>query len=185
MRKVTAGLFHSVDGVVEAPDQFQFDSFDDELGALLGGVMGEVDTVLLGRVGWSEWAGYWPTAEHDQDFGAFINGVPKYVASNTLKPGDMAQWQNSKLIEGDVLDFVRNLKAQTGGEIAVMGGISLVRQLIFAGLMDELSLITHPVVAGRGRHLFEQGDPTTRLELVRCDVTSKGNVVQVYRKKAE
>ena len=58
MRKVTAGLFHSIDGVVERPDQFQFDSFDDELGALLGGVMGKVDTVLMGRVGYEEWAGY-------------------------------------------------------------------------------------------------------------------------------
>ena len=185
MRKVTAGLFHSVDGVVEAPDQFQFDSFDDKLGEMLTGVEERVDTVLMGRVGWSEWAQYWPVAEQDMDFGAFINGVPKYVASNTLKPSDMAIWQNSTLIEGDFLDFVRQLKAQKGGEIAAMGGISLVRQLVFAGLMDELTLITHPVVAGRGKHLFEPGDPTTRLDLVRCEVTPKGNVVQVYSKRAE
>jgi dihydrofolate reductase len=185
MRKVTAGLFHSVDGVVEDPFKFQFDSFDDRLGELLGGTMAVVDTVLLGRIGWSEWAGYWPTAEQDLDFASFINGVPKYVASNTLQRTDMARWQNSTLIEDDLLDHVRKLKAQKGGEIAAMGGISLVRQLIFAGLMDELSLITHPVVAGEGRHLFEPGDPTTRLELVRCDVTPKGNVVQVYAKKAE
>lgn len=184
MRKVAAGLFHSVDGVVEAPDQFQFDSFDDELGAMLGGVMGQVDTVLMGRVGWAEWAGYWPKAEQDLGFAQFINDVPKYVASNTLGAADLTKWSNSTLIDGDVVDFVRDLKAQPGGEIAAMGGISLVRQLLFAGLMDELSLITHPVVAGEGRHLFERGDPTTRLELVRCDVTSKGNVVQVYRKRA-
>lgn len=184
MRKVTAGLFHSVDGVVEAPYKFQFDSFDDQLGDLLGGVQSRVDTVLLGRIGWSEWAGYWPKATEDLDFAAFINGVPKHVASSTLNSGDMAAWQNSRLIEGDFLDFVRDLKNRDGGEIAVMGGISLVRQLLFAGLMDELSLITHPVVAGEGRHLFEPGDATTRLDLVRCEVTSKGNVVQVYRKKA-
>ncbi|MBB4053387.1 dihydrofolate reductase [Devosia subaequoris] len=185
MRKVTAGLFHSVDGVVEAPDQFQFDSFDDQLGEMLTGVQDRVDTVLMGRVGWSDWAGYWPKAEQDLDFAQFINGVPKYVASNTLTAADTARWSNSTLIEGDVIDFVRKLKAQPGGEIAAMGGISLVRQLLFAGLMDELSLITHPVVAGGGRHLFEPGDPTTRLELVRSDVTAKGNVVQVYRKKAD
>lgn len=185
MRKVTAGLFHSVDGVVEAPDQFQFDAFDDQLGDMLTGVENRVDTVLMGRVGWSEWAGYWPKAEQDLDFARFINAVPKYVASNTLKTADMAAWSNSTLIEGDVVEFVRGLKAQPGGEIAAMGGISLVRQLLFAGLMDELCLITHPVVAGAGRHLFEPGDPTTRLDLMRCDVTSKGNVVQVYRRKAE
>lgn len=184
MRKVTAGLFHSVDGVVEAPDQFQFDSFDERLGELMTMTMANIDTVLLGRVGWSDWAQYWPKAEQDLDFADFINGVPKYVASTTLVASDMAAWSNSQLIEGDFGDFVRDLKARPGGEIAAMGGISLVRQLIFAGLMDELTLITHPVVAGKGRHLFEPGDPVMRLDLVRCDVTPKGNVVQVYAKKA-
>lgn len=179
MRKLTAGLFHSVDGVVEAPNLFQFDSFDDELGAMLGGVLGRVDTVLMGRVGFGEWAGYWPQASQDLDFAGFINTVPKYVASRTLQPGDLT-WSNSTLIDGELIDFVRGLKAQPGGEIAVMGGISLVRQLMFAGLMDELSLITHPVVAGAGRHLFEPGDPTTRLALKACSSTSKGNVVQTY-----
>ncbi|SMQ86047.1 Dihydrofolate reductase [Devosia lucknowensis] len=185
MRKVTAGLFHSVDGVVQDPFKFQFDSFDDELGQLLTGVEGKVDTVLMGRKGWSEWAGYWPKAEQDMDFAQFINAVPKHVASSSLKAADMAQWSNSSLIEGDFLDYVRALKAQPGGEIGVMGGISLVRQLLFAGLMDELSLITHPVVAGQGRHLFEPSDPTTRLELLRCETTSKGNVVQVYRRRID
>lgn len=97
----------------------------------------------------------------------------------------MHRWQNSSLISGDVVDFTRSLKTQPGGTIAVMGGISLVRELLFAGLMDELNLITHPVIAGEGRHLFEPGDPTTRLELVRATTTPKGNVVQTYRKKAE
>ena len=185
MRKVTAGLFYSVDGVAEAPDQFQFDSFDDELGAMLGGVMGEVDTVLLGRKGWQEWAGFWPNAGQDMDFAGFINAVPKHVASHTLKPDDLAIWQNSSLIEGDVEDFVRDLKQQDGGTIAVMGGMSLVRQLLLAGLMDELALIIHPVVAGKGRRLFEDGTPTTRLELRSHQVTSKGNVVLIYTRKAD
>ena len=183
MRKVTAGLFHSIDGVVERPDQFQFDSFDDELGALLGGVMGKVDTVLMGRVGYEEWAGYWPTAQQDNDFANFINSVPKHVASETLS-GPLS-WQNSTLIEGDLLDFVKNLKQQEGGEIGVMGGISLVRQLMLAGLMDELTLIMHPVVAGHGRRLFDETTPRTRLELVGSQQTSKGNVVATYRKRAE
>jgi len=183
MRKVTAGLFHSVDGVVEAPNEFQFDSFDAELGEELGAVMGGVSTVLMGRVGYQEWAGYWPNAQQDLDFAAYINGIEKFVASETLKPSDIT-WSNARLIEGDFLDFVRDLKAGEGGDIAAMGGISLVRQLLFAGLMDELTLITHPVVSGKGRHLFEPGDPTTRLELVRARTTSAGNVLQVYRRRA-
>src|ERR1700744_1432895 len=134
MRKLTAGLFHSVDGVVEAPFKFQFDSFDDDLGAELGKVMASPDTVILGRVGYQEWAGYWPTAQQDEGFAQFINTVPKFVASRTLS-GPL-EWQNSNLIEGDVEGFVRELKSREGGEIALMAGISLVRQMLFAGLLD-------------------------------------------------
>jgi dihydrofolate reductase len=181
MRKVTAGLFHSIDGVVEAPYLFQFDSFDDELGAMLGELMPKMDTVILGRVGYEEWAEYWPKAEQDLDFAGFINNVPKHVASRTLK-GPLA-WQNSSLIEGELVPYVEKLKQQPGGEIAVMSSISLVRQLLFAGVMDELTLITHPVVAGSGRKLFGPEDATTRLELIDSQRTSKGNVVSVYALK--
>jgi len=184
MRKLTAGLFHSVDGVVEAPNLWQFDAFDNELGALLGGLMPKIDTVLLGRTGYQEWAGYWPTATDDGDFASFINGVPKFVASHTLKQADLT-WQNSTLIQGDVIDFVRDLKSKPGGEIAAMGGISLVRQLFFAGLLEELTLITHPVVAGKGKHMFEPTDPVSRLELKQSSTTSKGNVISVYGLKPE
>lgn len=182
MRKVTAGLFHSLDGVVESPNLWQFDSFDDELGEEMMTTLANVETALLGRVGYLEWAQYWPNATQDLDFAGFINGVEKFVASETLKP-EQITWANSKLIEGDFLDFVRGLKAGSGGDIASMASISLVRELLFAGLMDELVLITHPVIAGEGRHLFEPGDPTTRLDLVRGRTTSKGNVIQVYRRK--
>ena len=182
MRKLTAGLFHSVDGVVEAPFRWQFDAFDQELGAELGRVIANTDTVILGRVGYEDWAGYWPSAGADLEFAGFINGVPKLVASNTLE-GPLA-WQNSTLIEGELEDFVRELKGREGGEIAVMGSISLVRQLLFSGLLDELTLITHPVVAGEGRHLFEPSDPTTRLTLQRAVTTSKGNLVATYGLKA-
>ena len=182
MRKLTAGFFHSIDGVISDPFLWQFDAFDDELGAMLGKVVTSVDTILLGRVGYQEWAGYWPTAESDLDFKTFINGTPKFVASRTLKQKDLG-WENSTLIEGDVEAFVRELKSQPGGEIAAMGGVSLARQLLFAGLLDSLTLITHPVIAGAGRRLFGPDDPTTRLELQDCVRTSKGNVVLGYGKK--
>mgnify|MGYP003888241781 CR=1 FL=1 len=73
MRKLTAGLFCSVDGVVEDPFKWQFDSFDEELGAGMGEMMGRIDTALLGRVGYQQWADYWPNAESDADFAGFIN----------------------------------------------------------------------------------------------------------------
>ena len=184
MRKLTAGLFHSIDGVVEAPNLWQFDAFDAELGGLLMETMSRIDTVIMGRVGYEEWAGYWPNAQQDQDFAGFINRMPKHVASRTLKQTDLT-WQNSTLIDGDVFAFVKALKSQTGGEIAVMAGFTLAKQLFFAGLLDELTLITHPVVAGSGRRLFEADDPLTRLELKRSVITSKGNVVVTYGLRPE
>ncbi|MEO8758047.1 MAG: dihydrofolate reductase family protein [Devosia sp.] len=177
MRKLTAGLFHSVDGVVEAPNLWQFDAFDDELGGLLGNTLGSTDNVLLSRAGYEAWAKDFGEGG-DEFFGPFINNVPKFVASRTLR-GKLG-WQNSTLISGDVEAFVRDLKQQPGNEIALMGGISLVRQMLFAGLLDSLTLITHPVVAGSGRHLFEPGDPTTRLVLQDNLRTSKGDVVSIY-----
>lgn len=184
MRKLTAGLFYSVDGVAEAPNLFQYDSFDDELGQLMGETMAAVDTVLLGRQGYQEWSGFWPNAGRDMDFAGFINTVPKFVASHTLKPADLT-WSNSTLIEGDLESFVRDLKAQPGGTIAAMAGMSLVRQLLLGGLMDELTLIMHPVVAGHGRRLFDDTTPRTRLDLIKSQQTSKGNVVLTYAKRAE
>jgi dihydrofolate reductase len=181
MRKVTAGLFHSVDGVVEAPDKWQFDQFDDELGMMLGQVIERTDTVILGRVGYESWAVDF--AGSDDPFADFINSVPKHVASTTLK-GPL-KWQNSTLIEGDVPEFVRKLKTSAGKEIAVMGGITIVRSLFRAGVIDELTLITHPVIAGAGRrHLFEPDDPVTRLELKDTTRTSRGNVVSTYSLRA-
>lgn len=178
MRKLTAGLFHSVDGVVSEPNLWQFDSFDEDLGKGMTSMMERVDTVLLGRVSYQEWAGYWPTATVDDDFARFINPMEKFVASRTLK--EPLEWQNSQVIEGPLEDFVKELKARDGGEIAVMGSISLTRQLLFAGLLDELTLMTHPVVAGSGRHLFLPDDPTTRLSLKDLYRTSKGNVISTY-----
>ncbi len=183
MRKVTAGFFHSVDGVIGSPEHWQFDAFDDELATALGGIMQVTDTVLMGRIGYESWAGYWPNASADQDFATFINAVPKFVASRTLGPGQLG-WQNTTLINGELEAFVRDLKQRSGGDIAVMGGVSLARQLLFAGLLDSLTLITHPVVAGRGQRLFHATDPVTRLQLRELTRTGKGNVVATYGLRA-
>jgi dihydrofolate reductase len=183
MRKVTAGLFCSVDGVVEDPFRWQFDSFDEELGAGMGEMMGRIDTGLLGRVGYQQWAEYWPKAESDADFARFINQLPKFVASRTLT-GDL-EWENSRLIEGPLEDFVADLKKGDGGDIGVFSSISLVRQLLFAGLLDSLMLIIHPVIAGSGRRLFNDGDTLTRLELQSSQQTSKGNMVLSYGLRGE
>jgi len=183
MRQVTAGLFYSLDGVVEAPNLWQFDSFDDELGAGMTAMTDRTDTVLLGRIGYQEWASYWPNPENDDDFGTFINPVEKYVASRTLT-GDL-KWQNSRLMDRPLEEFVAALKEADGGEISVCGSISVVRQLLFAGLLDSLTVMVHPVIAGSGRRLFEPGDPATRLTLDNSTRTSKGNVISSYSLRSE
>ena len=181
MRRLTAGLFSSVDGVVESPHLWQFDSFDAELGAGMGAMIDRVDTVLLGRHGYQEWAEFWPVADAGDPFGRFINPVRKYVASRTLE-GPLG-WTNASLMDAPLEEFVRSLKQTEGGDIGICAGISLVRQLLFAGLLDSLTLMIHPVVAGTGRHLFEPTDPVTKLELQHVTSTSKGNVLATYGRR--
>ena len=182
MRRVTTGLFMSVDGVVGSPHLWQFDSFDDELGAAVEQVTQVAETVLLGRTTYEEWAAYWPDASVDEDFAGFINGVEKLVASRALT-GEL-EWQNARLLDGELEGEVTRLRESEGGDIAVCGSVSVVRQLLFAGLLDSLTLMVNPVVAGRGRRLFEAGDPTTRLTLEASTTTAKGNVLLTYGRRA-
>ncbi|WP_181272722.1 dihydrofolate reductase family protein [Brevibacterium oceani] len=179
-RTVIAALFQSLDGVASDPFNFQFDSFDQEMGEWMTTAIGGVDDCLLGRVTYQEWENYWPshTEGEDSPFADFINATPKHIASTTLRSEDL-RWENSSLIDGDLVEFVRGLKAADGGKIAVEGSMSVVRQLVEAGLVDELTLAIHPVVAGSGRSLFE-GGATTRLELRDVQRTSKGNLLTTY-----
>ena len=181
-RLVTTHLFASVDGVVESPNLWQFDSFDDQLGELMSQALARTDAVVLGRTTYQEWAGFWPTMPADDPFARFINEVPKYVASRTLGTDDLT-WQNSHLIEGDLTASVARLAQGEGGDIAVNGSISVVRQLFDAGVLDRLTLTVHPVVAGTGRRLFEPGHDTTRLALIDQVTTPAGNVVVTYSRR--
>ena len=178
MRKVTAGLFSSIDGVVEAPDEWQ-PAFDEEMGAVLSRMLEEQDAVLLGRVTYTEWAGYWP-ASTDEPFASYINSTQKYVASSTLE--SVGQWPNSTLIKGPVADFLAELRQQDGGTIGTAGSPSLVRSLIEQGLLDELTLMISPVVAGGGRkRLFADDAALTRFELAHAQPTSSGAIIATYR----
>ena len=177
MRKVFAGLFSSIDGVVEAPNEWQ-PAFDEEMGATLSRMLQEQDTVLLGRVTYTEWARYWPTSA-DEPFASWINAIPKYVASSTLETVD---WSNSTLIKGPVAEFIADLRERPGGTIGVAGSPSLVRSLFGLGLLDELTLMISPVVAGGGRaHLFPGDATPATLELVEAQPTSSGALIATYR----
>lgn len=173
-RTVTAHLFHSVNGVVEGPDKWQYDAFGEAEGELMGKALAGIDEVVIGRKLWQEWSDFWPGAE--DPFGAFINPVRKHVLSGTLS-GELP-W-NSTLIEGDPVDYVRNLKESAGGGISVVGGIETTRALFLGGVIDALTLTTHPVV-GTGRRLFDESVPVTRLQLLDSTITPAGNAVLTY-----
>jgi dihydrofolate reductase len=179
MRKLVSTLFVSLDGVAESPDKWQF-AFDDEMGAAMTSTLQSADAVMLGRVTYQEWAQYWPTATEDLDFADWINNNPKYVASTTLDTVD--DWANSTLLEGDLAAAVRRLKETEGGTISVAGSPGLVRSLLDQGLLDELVLLIHPVVAGEGRKkLFADDTSLKKLELVNTQPTSSGVIIAAYR----
>jgi len=179
MRKVVSGLFISLDGVTEDPSQWQFDSFDRDLGTAMGEMITTTDTILLGRVTYQEWADYWPTSS-DEPFAGFINNTPKYVVSTTL---ETVAWQNSTLLQGNLAEELTRLKAQPGKNITVTGSPTLVQSLLQQNLLDELTLMIHPVVVGQGKRLSPVGDDLKRLQLVTHRITSTGVVLLTYQPK--
>ena len=126
MRKVTAGLFVSLDGVVESPEKWQLPYFNDEMGEAIGAAMAATDTMLLGRVTYQEFASYWPgVSAKDQPFADHMNSTPKYVVSTTL--AEPLDWQNSTLIQENVAEEIAKLKQQPGKNIGITGSATLVQ----------------------------------------------------------
>jgi len=177
MRKVVAGLFISLDGVTESPDKWQFDHFDDDMMANMGAHIAAEDTILLGRVTYQEWAPYWPTAT-DEPYASHINNTPKVVVSTTL---DKVEWKNSTLVKGNLAQVISKLKQQPGKNIGVAGSPTLVRSLLQSDLLDELTLMVHPVVAGSGKRLFKDESDLKRLKLVDSKTTRTGVVILTYQ----
>jgi dihydrofolate reductase len=175
MRKITAGLFISLDGVVEAPDQWHFPWFNDEMGEIVGAQMAASDTMLLGRRTYEEFASYWPHQGGDEPFAAAMNETPKLVVSTTLERAD---WQNSTIVRG--LEELRSIREQPGRNLGITGSATLVRSLIRENLLDELHLLVHPIVVGPGKRLFEDGLERTALRLLDSRTLSTGVVYLTY-----
>ncbi len=181
MRKISAYLLMSLDGVVEAPDTFVRDGLYDDMIDVLRETIAEQDAILLGRTMFEEWSEFWPTADHEP-FASFINEHPKYVVSTTLRSVDA--WPNSTLITGDVADQLAALKHQDGKTIGVHGSITLVNSLLSDGLLDELRLSVLPAVAGRGRRLFENGESVRQLTARSSRTTTNGLQYLVYERRS-
>lgn len=179
MRNVISGLFISLDGVVEAPDQWQVDDAfnDDAMDAAMMKVIGNQDDVLLGRVTYQEWVNYWPNVDDPQGYAGFINNVPKHVISSTL---DHVEWSNSNLVKGDPIAAVSRLKQSPGRDIGVQGSPSLARSLLMNDQLDRLILVLVPVIVGRGRRLFDDWGELRRMKLVESQITPKGVALLTY-----
>jgi dihydrofolate reductase len=179
MRRLVASQFLSLDGVMEAPETWHFPYLNDEMGVVIGEAISETDAFLMGRRTYEEFAAFWPGQPVDEDpIAAAMNGLPKYVASNTLKE---VSWENSTLLGDDVVGEVRKLKDQPGKDISITGSATLIRSLLAEGVIDELRLMIHPVVVGSGRRLFENGTGQTPLELVESKTFSSGVLNLTYR----
>jgi dihydrofolate reductase len=175
MRKVVAYELLSLDGVAEDPDSF-IHEWDAVVDAHLAAVIAEQDAVILGRASYEEWARFWPTSEIEP-FATFINGVQKYVATSAPLGSD---WANATRIEGDLAEFIDDLRKQSGDEIGVHASISVTRSMLAAGLIDELKLVIAPTIAGAGRRLLD-GVPATRLELTGAESSPSGHLLATYR----
>jgi dihydrofolate reductase len=177
MRKIIAGLFISLDGVVEAPQDWHFPYFNDEMGEAVASQAAQSDTMLLGRRTYEEFASYWPNQSSEEPFADVMNGTPKLVASTTLGSVD---WQNSTLIEGDVVDALKGIKQGPGKDISITGSPTLVRSLLRAGILDELRLLVHPIVVGHGKRLFEAEDQPIPLRLIESKTFTTGVQAMTY-----
>jgi dihydrofolate reductase len=175
VRKIVVYELLSLDGVAEDPDTF-FTGWDDAMDANLAGVIATQDAVILGRRSYDEWVRFWPSSQIEP-FASFINAVPKYVATST--PLDV-EWAGASAIDGDLVDFVRDLKSRPGGDIGVHASISVAQTLLAAGVVDELRLIVAPTIAGVGRKLLD-GLPPIRLTSIRGVVVPTGFLILEYR----
>lgn len=194
--KLTTNTNVSVDGVMQGlggPEEDPSGGFhrggwaiplvDEEIAAIIGEIYQRADAFLFGRRTYEIFANSWGTGtwgdnQGDNPISEALNSRPKYVVSTTLTD---PQWEGTTVLSGDVAAAVRELKAAPGGELQVVGSLSLVRWLLERDLVDEITLLTYPVVVGQGKRLFPDSGTDLALEPVETRVTAAGVTLHVYR----
>ena len=193
MRELIVNTFVTLDGVMQAPGGpeedpgggfehggWSFGYWDEQMQTTMGESMSRPFDLVLGRKTYEIFAAHWP---HTDAPGAEpLNRATKHVASTTLSA---LEWENSRLIEGDVAAGVRALKQEDGPELQVHGSANLIQTLLEHGLIDEFRLWIFPLVLGKGKRLFDGGTLPAGLELASSQVSSTGVIMATYRSGAE
>ena len=187
MGTIAVTEFISLDGVVEDPGgaedfkysgwTFEIDRGDEGNAFKLDETMA-TEALLLGRVTYEGFAEAWPSREGE--FADKFNTMPKYVVSSTLKEPD---WNNTTVLEGDLVEAISKLKADTDGEIVVHGSVQLAQALLEHDLVDELRLMVFPVVLGQGKRLFGETSDKKSLQLAESRTVGDGVLVLIYRRR--
>jgi dihydrofolate reductase len=189
--KLIVGMFLSLDGVIQGPggpDEDRDGGFDlggwvvpyaeDDMGKFVVESITSTDALLLGRKTYEIFAAHWPKVTDESDpIATKLNSMPKFVASRTL---DKVEWNNSTLLEGDVVEAVAELKRQPGGSIQTQGSAELIQTLMRNNLVDEYRLLVYPVVLGKGKRLFREGNDPAALRLVDTMTTSTGVAMHTF-----
>ena len=196
--RIVISEFISLDGVCQAPGGPDEDTdggfqhggwsmpfFDPEvMGAAIGEGFAATQALLFGRRTWQVMAAAWPERAGDE-FADSMNEIEKHVVSSTLTEADLT-WKNTSLIPGDgALDAIRKLKEREGGDLQVMGSLTLARALLEADLVDELNLMIEPVRLGGGKSVFPQDGAARPMRLVSHSIASTGVMVCKYQPTGE
>ena len=182
MAKLISTLFISADGIAEIDPDWHFPYFDENMGRAVTEDYDTADVLLIGRVTYDSFAGAWPDREaaggDDAGFAKQLGDMRKVVASRQSLD---FTWRNSELVDGDLVEAVTALKADPAVKgILIPGSISVVQQLLAAGLVDELRLLVHPVAARKGRKLFDDGEAPYHLRVTATEVYPTGVIRVIY-----
>lgn len=191
MRKIITTTFVTLDGVMQAPGGSEEDKaggfeyggwqtsfpFDEEIGALMGKFFSIPFELLLGKITYDIFAGYWPHATTDLEVATPFNSTKKYVVSDkAFKP----EWNNSFCITGDVVTQIKKLKDEDGPDLWVYGSGNLIQTLFKNHLIDRMHLFIHPIVIGKGKKLFAEGTQPENFKLVDSKVGKTGIIFATY-----
>ena len=193
MRSLIVNTFLTLDGVMQAPGGpeedrsggfdhggWSFGYWDEQMQQVIGESISKPFDLVLGRKTYEIFAAFWPNS--DDPAAEPLNKATKHVASTTLKE---LEWENSKLIEGDVQEGVRALKEEDGPELQVHGSANLIQTLLEHGLVDEFHVWTFPLVLGTGKRLFDGGTVPAGMEVTGSETSSTGVIMATYRPGAE